>query len=332
MKCRSTWVVTYATLVAFVACDGRGAGPATVDGMPDVAPTAIRIGYQKTGSLFVLRGRGTLEKRLAPLGASVEWIDFPSGPALYEAMRGGSVDLGYVGETPPVFAIAGGVPFIYAAFEPPSPRAEAILVPKGSSVRTVGDLRGRRVALNRGSNVHFFLVRALREAGLDIQDVRTVFLPPADGRTAFEAGHVDAWVVWDPFYAAAEMSGARVIRDGSGLVNNRAYYVARKRFATEHPELLAAILMDLETAAAWAKQHPMVTAALYSESTGLPLGVMERAEVRHDYGAEVMTNEVIAEQQGIAGLFRELGLIPRAADMGSALPDPPIRWSQEMDR
>ena len=312
------------------ACTGKRpddhAQPATRVGRD---PQIIRVGYQKTGSLYVLRGRGTLEERLAKLGAEVKWIDFPSGPALYEAMRGGSVDLGYVGETPPIFAVAGGVPFVYAAYEPPSPGAEAILVPNDSPVRSVAELRGKRVAFNRGSNVHFLLVRALAEVGLGIEDIEPVFLPPADGRTAFEAGHVDAWIVWDPFYAAAEMTGAKALRDAEGLVNNRTYYVARRSFAVEHPKLLEAVLAELEVVADWAKRHPAQVAALYSESTGLPVAVMLRAEQRHDYGAAPMNEAILAEQQGIAEVFFELGLVPKPVDMRAAFPDPVITWESK---
>jgi len=290
---------------------------------------AIRVGYQKTGTLYVVRARGTLEKRLAKLHAKVEWIDFPSGPALYEAMRGGNVDLGYVGETPPVFALAGGVPFVYVAYEPPSPGAEAILVPKESTIHSVDGLRGKKVALNRGSNVHFLLVRALDEASLDLDDIVLVFLPPADGRAAFDAGHVDAWIIWDPFFAAAEMAGARVLRNGEGLVNNRAYYVARRDFVAEQPVLLRAALAELEATAIWAKSHPKETATMYAKSTGLPIPVMIKAEKRHDYGAYPMKETIMSEQQGIADLFHALELIPKAVKMRTALPNEVITWRSE---
>lgn len=165
----------------------------------------LRIGYQKSATtLGLLRSGGTLEKRLAEQGVEVTWTEFPGGPQLLEGLNVGSVDFGLTGETPPVFAQAAGADLLYVAYEPASPTAEAILVAKDSGIKTVADLKGKRVALNKGSNVHYLLVRALEEAGLTLKDIEPVYLPPADARAAFERGAVAAWVIWDPFQAAAE--------------------------------------------------------------------------------------------------------------------------------
>jgi sulfonate transport system substrate-binding protein len=165
-------------------------------------------------------------------------VEFQAGPPLLEAMRGGAVDIGYVGETPPVFAQAGGVPFVYVAADARGPASEAILVRKDSNITKLAELEGKRIAVNRGSNVHYPLVRALTEAKLTIKEVRVLYLAPPDARTAFASGQVDAWVIWDPFQAAAELDGARTLRDGKDLVDNRLFYVARREFAQEHAALL----------------------------------------------------------------------------------------------
>ena len=164
----------------------------------------LRIGYQKYGTLVLLRADGSLDKRLAEKGVDVRWTEFPAGPQLLEGLNVGSVDFGTTGETPPVFAQAAGADLLYVAHEPPAPLSEAILVPKDSPLKTAADLKGKRVAFNKGSNVHYLLVRALEDAGLSINDVTPVYLAPADARAAFERGSVDAWVIWDPFQAAAE--------------------------------------------------------------------------------------------------------------------------------
>ena len=153
----------------------------------------VRIGYQKYGKLVLLKGRGTLEQKLKPLGYSVSWTEFPSGPPLLEALNVGSIDFGISGETPPIFAQAAGVPLVYLAYGPPAPQGEAILVPKDSPLKSVADLKGKKVALNKGSNVHYLLVRALEQAGLKYTDIQTVFLAPADALAAFTRGSVDAW-------------------------------------------------------------------------------------------------------------------------------------------
>jgi sulfonate transport system substrate-binding protein len=108
----------------------------------------LRIGYQKYGNFVLLRARGTLEKRLAAQGTSVQWLEFPAGPQLLEGLNAGAVDVGTVGETPPIFAQAAGVDFVYIASEPPAPRGEALVVPHDSPIRTDADLRGKKVHLS----------------------------------------------------------------------------------------------------------------------------------------------------------------------------------------
>lgn len=145
----------------------------------------LRIGYQKSASLFVLqKAQGTLEKKLAPLGFGVKWVEFPAGPQLLEGLNVGAVDVGYVGEAPPIFAQAAGAKFVYFGYDPAAPRAEAILVTKDSPIKSVADLKGRKVALNKGSNVHYLLVKQLEKNGLKLSDIQPVYLAPADGRAA----------------------------------------------------------------------------------------------------------------------------------------------------
>jgi sulfonate transport system substrate-binding protein len=161
----------------------------------------LRIGFQKYGTLVILKERGALEKRLKSQGYTVTWTEFPGGPQLLEALNVGAIDFGSTGEAPPIFAQAAGAPLLYVGHEPPAPKGEALIVPKDSKITTVADLKGKRVALNKGSNVHYLLVRALEANGLSLSDIESVFLPPADARAAFESGKVDAWVIWDPFLA-----------------------------------------------------------------------------------------------------------------------------------
>ena len=187
----------------------------------------VRIGFQKYGKLVLLKSKGSLDEKLKPLGFKAVWTEFPAGPQLLEAVNVGAIDFGNTGEAPPIFAQAAGAPLVYVAHEPPAPRGEAILVPKDSPIKTVADLKGRKVALNKGSNVHYLLVRALERAGLKYSDIEPVFLAPADARAAFERGSVHAWVIWDPFQAAAEAAtGARTLADGTGIVANHQFYLA----------------------------------------------------------------------------------------------------------
>lgn len=299
------------TIAAFASC-AAVAQPAA----------QLRIGYQKSASLLVLlKSRQTLEQRLAPLGLKVRWVEFPAGPQLLEGLNVGSVDLGYVGEAPPIFAQAAGADFVYVGHDPAAPQAEAILVPKDSPLRTVADLKGKKIALNKGSNVHYLLVRLLEEHGLNYRDVQPVFLAPADARAAFERGSVDAWAIWDPFLAAAEKQvDARVLADGTGVVKNYAYYLAARRFAEQHQEAIAVLFEELAAQGRWLKAHPKEAAQLIAPLQGLDPEVVERSLSRYSFGVVPVSPEVAAEQQRIADVFLDLKLIPRPIRIVDALP------------
>jgi sulfonate transport system substrate-binding protein len=272
----------------------------------------VRIGYQKYGKLVLLKGRGTLEDKLKPLGYSVSWTEFPSGPPLLEALNVGAIDFGIAGETPPIFAQAAGAPLVYLAYDPPAPSGEAILVPKDSPLKSVADLRGKKVALNKGSNVHYLLVRALEQAGLKYTDIQPEFLAPSDALAAFTRGSVDAWVIWDPYEAAAEAAtGARILADGTGLVSNYQFYFSSKKFLTEHAKAVDIVLEALNEADDWTKNNIEAVAEQLSPSVGLPAAVLAVSLERESYGILPINSEVIASQQRIADTFHALGLLPK---------------------
>lgn len=307
---------------------GAAAATAALGTWPGAAALAqsatkdtLRIGFQKYGTLTVLKARGDLEKRLAPQGIALQWIEFPAGPQLLEGLNVGAIDFGTVGEAPPIFAQAAGAPIVYVANQPPAPSAEAIVVPKGSPLKSVADLKGRKVALNKGSNVHYLLVKALEKAGVKYADVNVVFLPPADARAAFEKGAVDAWVIWDPFLAAAELQiGARVLADGSGLVANHQFYLASRDYADRKPQIVQAIVEELAKLDAWAAKNAKEVAQLLAPQIGLALDITERSANRFAYGIQPITPQVAAEQQKIADAFYELKLIPKPVKVADALP------------
>ncbi|MBA4215938.1 MAG: sulfonate ABC transporter substrate-binding protein [Methylibium sp.] len=282
----------------------------------------LRVGFQKSASLLTLqKSSGSLEKKLAPLGVAVKWVEFPAGPQLLEGLNVGAVDVGFVGEAPPIFAQAAGAKFVYIGFDPAAPEAEAIVVPKDSTIKTAADLKGKKVALNKGSNVHYLLVKALEKAGLKYSDIQPVFLPPADARAAFERGAVDAWAIWDPFLAAVEkQSGARLLLDGRGVVNNYAYYLAERSYAQQNPKVIQVLFEDSQAQAAWLKANLKAAAAVIAPLQGLEPEVVEKSLTRYQFGVKPLTAAVAAEQQKIADAFLTLGLIPKAIQVADALP------------
>jgi sulfonate transport system substrate-binding protein len=278
----------------------------------------IRIGFQKYGNLILLKGKGDLDKKLAPLGYTVEWKEFPSGPPLLEALNVGAIDFGHAGETPPIFAQAAGIPFIYVAHEPPAPKGEAILVPKDSPIKTVADLKGKKVAFNKGSNVHYLLVKALEQAGVKYSEIETVFLAPADARAAFERGAIDAWVIWDPFQAAAEIAtNARTLADGTGIAPNHQFYLAGQKFADANPQVIDAVVAAIVDIDEWAKGRENVVAQELSAGIGIPAPVLEVALKRQTYGIKPLDASVVAQQQSIADTFYALGLVPKQIDVST---------------
>lgn len=282
----------------------------------------VRIGYQKYGTLVLLKGKGILEEKFEALGYEVTWTEFPGGPQLLEALNVGAIDFGSTGEAPPIFAQAAGAPLVYVAHEPPAPRGESILVPKDSPIRSVADLKGKSIALNRGSNVHYLLVKALEEAGLAYTDVETRFLPPADGRAAFESGAVDAWAIWDPFQAAAEVAiEARELRNGESIVPNHQFYLGTRALVTDHRDAVETLIEAIGEIDAWTSANPGAAAAELAPSVGIPADILTVALERQSYGVTPLSAETVAEQQAIADTFHDLALIPAPVVIADAVWD-----------
>lgn len=285
---------------------------AVTNGTSRAQEKVVRVGFQKYGNLILLKGKGGLEKKLAPLGFKVAWKEFPSGPPLIEAINVGAIDFGHAGEAPPIFAQAAGVPFVYVAHEPPAPKGEAILIPRDSPIKTLADLRGKKIALNKGSNVHYLLVKALESAGVKYSEIEPAFLAPADARAAFERGAVDAWVIWDPYQAAAEIAtGARTLADGAGLAPNHQFYLAGQKFADGNPQVVDAIVAAVADIDAWARGRETLVAEELSAGIGIPASVLEVALKRQTYGIEPLNASVVEAQQSIADTFLALGLLPK---------------------
>ena len=292
-----------------LALVGAAAGTAA---LPLRAETPeLRIGYQKSSvNLMVVRERKLLEARLP--GTPTKWVEFPAGPQILEALAVGGLDFGFTGDTPPVFAQAAGKDIWYAGLEPPKPTSSAILVPAHSPIRALADLKGRRVGFQKGSSAHFLVVRGVEKGGLQWSDITPVYLTPSDGRAAFERGALDAWGIWDPYYAAAEIDGkARVLSSGVGLTSNNSYYLA-SRALTRDARALKALFDSLSEADAWVKANRTETAHFLSVASGLPLSATIRFIERRTSGPVTRLKESdIADQQRVADAFSKLGLIPK---------------------
>ena len=280
----------------------------------------IHIGYQKFGTLNILKANKDLDEALEKKGYTVKWTEFPAGPQLLESLNVGSIDFGHTGEAPPIFAQAAGAQLLYFANEPPGAKGEAIIVLNDSPIKSVQDLKGKKIGLNKGSNVHYLLVRALEKAGIAYDDVETAFLPPADARAAFEQGDIDAWVIWDPFLADAEISSdARIIADATDLAANRQFFLSSKKLAQEHPEALDILFTEIEKVENWMLENKKEAAEFLAPEIGMDIEVLERTLERRSFGIEKVSEDVIDDQQKIADEFYKLKLIPQEINLKDAV-------------
>ena len=277
-------------------------------------PEALRIGYQKSSTLItVLKSRGTLESLLGPRGVKLSWHEFTSGLPLLEALNLGNVDFSAdVADTVPLFAQAAGANLTYVAQEAPSPSAQAIVVRADSPIRSVADLKGRKVGLTKASGSHYLLLAALEQAGLNFKDIQPAYLSVSDARAAFEKGAIEAWAVWDPFLSAVQVqSSVRVLADGRGIASYQRYYLAATPFAQTHPEVLRTIFNELQKAGVWVKGQPKEAAALLGGIWGLDAHIVEQANARRSYEVRAVLASALGEQQRIADVFLAEKLLPK---------------------
>lgn len=287
------------------------------------APITVRIGYQRGDYYSILEENGALEAALKEQfgdGLILEYTLFTSGPPLLEALNGGSVDIGWVGNTPPIFAQAAGVPLTYVASQITS-AGHAILVSQDSDIQSVEDLVGKQIAFTRGSSANYFVIQSLETVGLSYTDIVPVFLQPADARAAFDGGSVDAWSIWDPFLnAAIAQSNARPIITHTEVELQRSYQIAASSFVEAHPEVVVAILDVVQDAVEWARENPEDHAAVLEAQTGVPAEVwLAIKAVNPVYDLEPIYDDIVVGQQAVADIFYSLELIPEAVDVRSVV-------------
>jgi len=314
-------------IAASAASLGWAAGPARSAAVASASPNQVRIGFQKSAvNLVVLKQQGALEKRFAD--SKVQWVEFPAGPQLLEALSVGGLEFGLTGDSPPVFAQAAGRELLYVGAEPPKPLSSAVLVPAASPLRTLADLRGKRIALQKGSSSHYLLLRAVARAGLQWSDIAPMYLPPSDARAAFEKGAVDAWVVWDPYYAATELDiKPRVLATGAGLSSNNSFYLASKPFVERHAGAVQALLDELTRADAYVQSNRKEAAQLIADFSGLSLATVHLFISRRPPSPVApLSPALVADQQRVADAFEQQGLIPRRIKVAD------IVWSPQRAR
>jgi sulfonate transport system substrate-binding protein len=271
----------------------------------------IRVGYQKTGVLVIARQQAVLEKRFASKQIGIKWIEFTSGPPLLEAMSTGSVDLGAVGDTPPIFAQAANANIVYVAGSPITD-GQGILVPANSNIRTIADLKGKRVGFTKGTSAHNVVIATLEKAGLTYEDITPAYLTPPDAGPAFANGSIEAWAIWDPYFAIGEKrQNGRILINAAEVAKTNSFYLANRDFANAHVRESREVIDGLAEAARWAEANRAEVASALAAVTGVPLEVQTVAANRASFLIGPVTDEIVTTQQAVADRFYKLGLIPK---------------------
>jgi sulfonate transport system substrate-binding protein len=300
---RRKLISTAAALALSIAIAGCGGGKEDAAGN-----TGLKIGYQRFGGLSLVKARAA-----APAGAT--WSLFESGPAVTEALKAGAIDIGQTGEAPPIFAAAAKIPFVIVGTSAPVPKGEAVLVKQAKGYRSFADLRGRTVALNKGSNVNWLLVKLLEANKMTLADINVKYLKPAEGRPAFDNDQVDAWIIWDPYFALAEQPGVQVLADATGLAHNREYILVTPEAVKNKPAQIREFLAAYQKTTTWGIAHPDERAEVLAPELKIDETVTARALARSAQPLAPLTPQIGAELQAIADGFTELELIPGSVDM-----------------
>jgi sulfonate transport system substrate-binding protein len=307
---RGLFAVLAIALVGVAGCGGSESGTeATVHGPVDLGRVTLHVGDQKAGVQVMLQAAG----ELAGVRYKVAWSQFTSGPPLLEAANAGAIDVGAVGNTPPIFAAAAGSKITVIGAGAQDVRAQGILVPKNSPIRTIQDLKGKRIALAKGSSAHALLLNVLKKAGLGFADIRPQYLQPADALSAFGAGRVDAWSIWDPYQAQAQAQvGARVLVSGDGFSSNYNFTVASAKALKDEAKVAALrdYVARVDRAYLWTATHQTEWARTWAREVGLPLPVAQVAVGRRVTRPVRLDPAVTGAEQSLADAFTDAKVLP----------------------
>jgi len=277
----------------------------------------VNIGIQQSiWPILAAKEKGWFEEEFEKVGAKVNWVEFQSGPAYFEAIATDRLDFGRVGNIPVLVGQAADIPFKEIALASSGEKGDAILVPKDSSIKSVADLKGKKVAVAKGSSSYGLLYRALEANEINPDDVEIIQLQPDEAQPAFETGSVDAWVIWEPFQSIQVVkNGAKVIANGLDVnTSSPGFQIVRTKFAEEHPELVELYLKVTEKATRWQNENLEEAIDLYAELKDTDKEVIRQVLANSQPSNTPITEEIVEEQQKTTELLYELGGIKKTFD------------------
>ncbi|MBO0997474.1 aliphatic sulfonate ABC transporter substrate-binding protein [Bacillus sp. SD075] len=294
-------------LALFLTACGKAAG--TVGNNKE-----INIGYQKNGTSLTLKNKQALQKELEKEGYKVNWSEFNTGSSILEALNAGSIDFAGAGDIPSIFALSKGSDYKFIASEPSSPSSQGILVGIDSQIKSLEDLKGKKIAFNKASISQYLLNQSLDSVGLDMSDVEPVYLNPPDASVAFEQGEVDAWVVWDPYMTVSESKGNNILKNKAS-VPYRTFYFSSSKLANEHPEIVEKFVEHLADAGKEIDQNPTKAAALLQKETSIPKKTWEKVLNRKMSDVNFINEEAVQDLQAQADILLKIGLTEKAVNI-----------------
>ncbi|NVM86468.1 sulfonate transport system substrate-binding protein [Variovorax sp. SG517] len=272
----------------------------------------LKAGDQKGGLRALLEAAGGLEG----LGYDIQWSEFPAAAPLAEALNAAAVDSGPIGDAPLIFALAAGTRVKAIGANRSDSYGTAVLVRPDSTLKTAADLKGKSVATNRGSIGHYVTLKAITSAGLKPEDVNLRFLAPADAKLALTQGSVDAWATWEPYTALAEVSKhARVLVSGRGLLPGLSYLAATDSAIAAKRPVLQDFLQRVVKAQLWSYRNVDAYSAALARIIGIPPEAAKLQFERRQQKWVAIDAQVIADQQGTADFYRQVGLIKQPLDV-----------------
>ncbi|MBB6251067.1 ABC transporter substrate-binding protein [Nitrospirillum iridis] len=275
----------------------------------------LRVGDQRGAVQVLLKAAGELDH----VPYRIDWALFPVGAPLVEALNADAIDFGYVGDATTTFALAAGAKLKTINVWDFGQGGAAVIVPDKAPIRTVADLRGHRVGLVRGSPGHLLVVAALKQAGVPLSDVTLVFLSAADAKAALGSGAIDAWAIWDPYVAAAQIQDhMRILVGSQGTVREVECGVASDSAIATKRAQLTDFIARVRRAYQWAQAHRQEQAEAYARDTGTPLDVATLTFSRQQVTVlPAVTDDAITVHQAVADLYFEAGVIPRRVEVAA---------------
>ncbi|MGI4802461.1 MAG: ABC transporter substrate-binding protein [Janthinobacterium lividum] len=287
------------------------------------SPVVVRVGWLRAPNDITLgRARGTIERAVAAHGATIQWAGpFAAAAPALEALNAGAIDVTAGSSTASITGLAAGVPLVVFAYQKISAAAEGILVKHDAPMKTLADLKGHTVAVNRGGTGEYLLMRGLAHNGVDPATVKRIYLGPADAGSAFDGGHVDAWATWDPFIAIAVQNyGARVLADGAQIGSDNAVtLMASTTFAATHRNLLQVLLDTARADNAWSMEHKSAAGGIWAKAMGIPSSLGDAIGVANAVPTTAVTPANLEQMKAIAAWYSESGIIPVRSDIARSV-------------